>query len=489
MSDGPIIKADKDFTKEVDKHLPEAQELAGSNVQAAVEKLLALEKQTRQASDLASTSRVIVGIVTICKEAGDWNLLNEQVLLLSKKHGQLKQATTKMVQVVMGFLDEAPNMENKMATIETLRTVTEGKIFVEVERARVTRILSNIKKEQGDIAAAADILCELQVETFGSMSRREKTEFILEQVSLCIQKGDWTQAGILSRKISTRYLSRKPKKTPEQLEKDQKEREEKERKRTADEAPPEPEDDVTDLKLRYYEQQITLAKHEDKYLEACKHWRQVLDTEAVEENPDQLRTALQRVIYFIILAPHDNEQSDLLHRIHRDARNTQIPEDAALLKLFTVPELMRWPMVAEQFGPHLCQSDVFDASEGASDPKAYKRWQDFRKRVIEHNVRVVAKYYTRIQTPRLTQLLDLDENETEKYISELVTAKTIYAKIDRPARIVSFAKPRDADDVLNEWSGNMKSLLGLLERVDHLITKEEMMARIQPTKVSRTPTA
>ncbi|KAK4994303.1 hypothetical protein LTR28_000925, partial [Elasticomyces elasticus] len=338
MSDGPIIKADKDFTKEVDKHLPEAQELA-------------------EASDLASTSRVIVGIVTICKEAGDWNLLNEQVLLLSKKHGQLKQATTKMVQVVMGFLDEAPNMENKMATIETLRTVTEGKIFVEVERARVTRILSNIKKEQGDIAAAADILCELQVETFGSMSRREKTEFILEQVSLCIQKGDWTQAGILSRKISTRYLSRKPKKTPEQLEKDQKEREEKERKRTADEAPPEPEDDVTDLKLRYYEQQITLAKHEDKYLEACKHWRQVLDTEAIEENLDQLRTALQRVIYFIILAPHDNEQSDLLHRIHRDARNTQIPEDAALLKLFTVPELMRWPMVAEQFGPHLCQSD------------------------------------------------------------------------------------------------------------------------------------
>ena len=31
----------------------------------------------------------------------------------------------------------------------------------------------------------------------------------------------------------------------------------------------------------------------------------------------------------------------------------------------------------------------------------------------------------------------------------------------------------------------MKSLLGLLERVDHLITKEEMMARIQPTKIDK----
>lgn len=143
---------------------------------------------------------------------------------------------------------------------------------------------------------------------------------------------------------------------------------------------------------------------------------------------------------------------------------------------------MRWPEVAKKFGPHLCSTDIFDAQVGqSSDGKAHQRWQDLRKRVIEHNVRVVAKYYTRIHMKRLTELLDLAEDETEKYISELVTSKTVYAKIDRPARIVSFAKPRDADDVLNEWSHNMKSLLGLLERIDHLITKEEMMARIQPT--------
>lgn len=199
---------------------------------------------------------------------------------------------------------------------------------------------------------------------------------------------------------------------------------------------------------------------------------------------------LQRVIYFIILAPYDNEQSDLIHRIQRDSRNSQIPQDAQLVKLFTVPELMRWPMVAKQFGPHLTDTDVFDAEKDDSDDeKAFQRWQDLRKRVIEHNVRVVAKYYTRIQIPRLTELLDLTEDETEKNISELVSAKTIYAKIDRPARVVTFSKPRDADDVLNEWSSNMKSLLGLLERVDHLITKEEMMARIQPTKVDKSKAA
>ena len=192
-----------------------------------------------------------------------------------------------MVQTVMGFLDETPNLETKLSLIETLRTVTEGKIFVEVERARVTKILSDIKKEGGDLKAATDILCELQVETFGSMERREKVEFILAQVGLCIEVGDWTQASILSRKISTKYLSRKPKKTEEQLEKERKEREKK--KARGEEVPDEKEDDVTDLKLKYYEQQIILAKHDDKYLDVCKHYRQVLDTEAVEEDAPKLR--------------------------------------------------------------------------------------------------------------------------------------------------------------------------------------------------------
>lgn len=54
--------------------------------------------------------------------------MNDQVLLLSKKHAQLKQATTKMVQKVMTFIDETPNLEVKLSVIETLRTVTEGKV-------------------------------------------------------------------------------------------------------------------------------------------------------------------------------------------------------------------------------------------------------------------------------------------------------------------------------------------------------------------------
>lgn len=318
------------------------------------------------------------------------------------------------------------------------------------------------------------------------MTRREKTEFILEQVALCIESDDWIQAGILSRKISVRYFARKPKRTPEQLEKERKEREEAEKKRSADDPPIEKEDDVTDLKLRFYEQQITLAKHDDDYLNACKHYQQVLDTESVENNPEQLKAVLQRVIWYVLLSPYDNEQSDILHKVNQDARNSEVPKDQALLKRFTIPELMRWPSIEQQFGEHLCGTDVFSKTETAKDPKAHTRYAALRHRVIEHNVRVIAKYYTRITFTRLCELLDLSEEETEKYISDLVTKKTVYARIDRPARVVSFEIKRGPDEVLDDWSNSMKGLLQLLERVGHLMQREEMMARIQPSEKKAT---
>lgn len=36
-----------------------------------------------------------------------------------------------MVQTVMGFLDDTPNLDVKMSVIETLRTVTEGKVSLD----------------------------------------------------------------------------------------------------------------------------------------------------------------------------------------------------------------------------------------------------------------------------------------------------------------------------------------------------------------------
>ena len=65
--------------------------------------------------------------------------------------------------------------------------------------------------------------------------------------------------------------------------------------------------------------------------------------------------------------------------------------------------------------------------------------------------------------------------DVEDFVSRLVTNKTRYAKIDRPAGVVSFQQTKDPSEVLNEWSHNLNSLMTLVTKTTHLINKERMV--------------
>jgi len=375
-------------------------------------------------------------------ENKDWKALNEQLVLLSKKHGQLKLAVQLFIQEAMTFLDKTPDLDTKIEVIETIRTVTENKIFVEVERARVSRELSHIRRTQGKIDDATDILVELQVETYGSMDLREKMEFILEQVELCILKGDFSQATILSRKILVKTL---------QVDKYQ------------------------DIKYQYYQLLIKIGLHNHDYLNIAKYYLSIYEIEDIKKDDAKWKPILINIVYFLILSPYDNLQHDLIQKLDLDTNLRKLDLHSKLVKSFITQELMRWPIIKDVYSKELEKSEFFNNKDKANE----QHWKDLRNRVIEHNLRVVSTYYTRITILRLNQLLDLEETETEHFISTLVNQGTIFAKINRPAKVVSFAKPKDSNDLLNEWSNNVDELLGHIETIGHLITKEEMMNGIK----------
>jgi len=426
-------------------------------------------------------------------------LLCDTIQSYAKKHGQLKQATTRMVQLAMLFLraPEKPNLklpssfyaviekdslsgqpasesmaveeekqqggeadrsgkeddrllalteygrsigdtdlneDTKMQLMRTLQEVTEGKVFLEVERARVSRLISDQLYAHGEVSKAADTLQELAVETFGSMDRREKVEFILEQMRLNVERSDFHRVNMLSRKIHTKFFE--------------------------DEA-------HHDLKLLYYELMIKTGMHDNKPLDVCKYYREVRNTPRVQADEEKARDALRHAIIFLVLAPFDHEQSDLMGRIEASEPLDSVPEYKSLLKCFTTPELMRWPGIEALYGPMLRAMPVFSGSE-----EGEKRWKQLHTRVVEYNLQVVAKYYTQIRLCRLAQLLDLTSDQAEEALADLVVKKTIHARIDRPAGLISF-QPRMSDAaILNQWSSDMSKLLQTVEKVSHLVEKE-----------------
>ena len=106
----------------------------------------------------------------------------------------------------------------------------------------------------GEINSAATTLNELQVETYGSMDRKEKVNFILEQMRLTLADNDYERAQIICKKISTRYFSEK-------------------------------EEDVQKLKLKYYKLMIQLGMKEKKYLQVSQYFVQVYETPIVKDQP------------------------------------------------------------------------------------------------------------------------------------------------------------------------------------------------------------
>lgn len=118
---------------------------------------------------------------------------------------------------------------------------------------------------------------------------------------------------------------------------------------------------------------------------------------------------LKKICWYAVLAPtystDEGSSSDVSTLVATTAAYKQLldlPQHKQLLTTFTNPEIVRWGLFDAQYGPEIqAESDVFAGEYGT------KRLEDLKLRVIEHNVLVVTKYYTKITTTRLAELLDL----------------------------------------------------------------------------------
>lgn len=418
-----------------------------------------------QASDIAGNTKIQLFLVDLCYKAGDYAELDAVAGMLSKKRSIIKGAVVKMVQRCLEWVSGpgAEKFPGRMPVIETIRTVTEGKIYLEVERARVTRILGGIlEREQGKVEEAARVMCELQVETFGSLDKREKVDFILEQMRLAISTHEYSKATLISRKVTNKTFQA---------------------------------EGFADLKFRYLNLIIQLALHDQRYLDCSRNYWAIVETHrqlAKAENTTaapaptipagQLQppaesaetvAAFKMAIIFAILAPYSNEQSGTINQLHGERRLLdELPIYRELLRTFLTDELIRWPAVEAAFGEEL---RGFPALFGGDAPSA-QRWKHLRERVIEHNIRVIGRVYSTVTVARFAQLLEQPASEAEAKLAELVASGMVVAKVDRTTGVATFGVSPPSEEILGQWSASADRLLTLLAKTSHQIAKEEMLA-------------
>ncbi|KIM19629.1 hypothetical protein M408DRAFT_31060 [Serendipita vermifera MAFF 305830] len=130
-------KKQKDYSQEAKTAISSAWDdaKASNNCKGSAETLMALEKQTRNASDAPSTTLLVQAILNLAYESKDYAFVLECLTTLSKKHGQFKTSVTAMVDQVMEWLPaikEKQGIKTWLEWVEALRNVTEGKVRISV---------------------------------------------------------------------------------------------------------------------------------------------------------------------------------------------------------------------------------------------------------------------------------------------------------------------------------------------------------------------
>ena len=413
------------------------------DLDGALTNLQQLEKTARLSGDIAGTTELCTAMVEMCYDAKQFAQLNETITLLAKRRAQVKEAIGAMVRKGSEYAFDAaalPDEATRHALIETLRAVSEGKMFVEVERARLTKKLAEMLEAEGKAVEARKIMIETVVETLGGMGKREKTQFILEQVRLCLDTDEYVRAQIMARKINVKVFK---------------------------------DEEIHDLKLGFYRLIVRYHLHEHTWMEIYRGYEAMWHTPMLQSDDAQRTHTLKCMCIYLMLAPFDKDRTEQLHVLKGIKQLAELPMYKELVRLFTTKEIFHFGELKDALAAELAGSALgFGAAE------VELMLTTFHTRVTEHNLGVVSSYYSRITMERLAGLLELGIAKMEEQLCEMVNQKQVYAKIDRPNGIVVFAQPKTPNALLNDWSSDISSLLNMLESTCHLIHKENMIHKL-----------
>ena len=138
----------------------------------------------------------------------------------------------------------------------------------------------------------------------------------------------------------------------------------------------------------------------------------------------------------------------------------EIPKYKAVVEKFTTNVIISQAAFCDSV-----EKELRDGEEGSlatavfsRDEVGEKRWTDLKARIVEHNIMMMAKYYTKIRLTRMAKLLALTEAETEMVNSLCclclfliiiiqVVSGTVSAKTDRLEGIIDFTEQQVSDEL------------------------------------------
>ena len=421
-----------------------------------LKKLIDEEKVTRLENEFEKNRTICKKILEIMNSRNDFQNFLKLFEYLTQRRNQSRESIISMVKHCINEI--LPNLkEQKDASdlLNTLIRVTEGKIFVEYEYSQAIRKMTEIHLKNKQIDEAAKLIQDVQIEAFGSLENDYKIDYILFQMEVLIEKGDYIRTLIVSNKIKRNHLD---------------------------------EEGIELLKIRFFRLMILYYIHEKNHLEVSKCYKTLYDfvksiKDKLEEyykknleikdkilynykqvlNENDLQSLFENYVLFLSICPPELETKNMLNELMIKYKKEL---DKKKEVLYIVEKRLSDEII-------LINNILFNRFK---DFEIFRKNQDliklFRKYWIQHDLSLFEKFFSKVYIKRISEMTLVPEDEIENEIADMVINNFIYARINRIEKTVNFKKKTDYHDELDNYNYDMDNMLKKIEETCHLINKE-----------------
>lgn len=438
-------------------NVTEAVNRAAANYDEARSELVAIEKYARNNEKAPLLKSTVEGLLTIAWNSRDTARVIDTFHFILTRRAQQKAAITAAVHMCMGYINTLKDEKDFKGYEELTKSVcqeTEGKVFVDLERARIVKDYALFLESSNHLTEATELMQTMHIETFTSLDKKERIDFLIIQLRILLKCKDYVRSLIIANKVNLTTIQG---------------------------------EGFELQRIQYCKLMIDYNIHQKDYLDCCRKLLMIYNT-LTEMKPEQaaelkeepfigefqychnIEVTLKLAVMFILAAEFIPEKKDMLTIIHDNRQLEEYPKYQEAVRLFLTEEIINCatilPLYTGLFKEDCCRYIEINQE----DINTHLELQ-----IIQHNIRVVAKYYHTITLERFAELLSITTDILEKQICKAVNEHQIYAKIDRPKKVVTFVKPKDPKEVLQTWSSDIDVLLSIVNDTCFLIETEEMV--------------
>jgi len=421
-----------------------------------LKKLIDQEKTARLENELEKNKTLCKEILTIIQKRNDFP---KYLILLEYLTQRRNQSRESIIFMIKNSLNEVlPNLKHEKDSRDLLQTiikVTEGKIFVEYEYSQAIRKMTEIYLMNNQFDEAAKLIQDVQIEAFGSLENIYKVEYILFQMQVLLEKGDYIRTLIVSNKVKRNHLD---------------------------------DEGFELLKIRFFNLMIRYYYHEKKFLEVSKCYKilfdfvkmlneklidiekknvetkpKIIDNYIVVTKENDLKKLFENYVLFLAICPPELETKNMFNELKLQYK-IQLDWDKNIS--YIVDKRLSDDII-------LIDNNLFNKFK---DYEIFKKDQDliklFRKYWIQHNLSIFEKFYSKINLKRICDMTLTQEDEVESELADMVVNNYLFAKINRIEKIVNFRQKTDYHNVLDDFNYDMNNLMKKIEETCHLINKE-----------------